>query len=71
MTNKGAGPDYLAFLIRLWREDEGIWRCTLESPHTGERLAFANVAALLAYVQKQTDGPASEEADDWLDHTPP
>ena len=66
MTDKGAGPDYLAFLIRLWREDENIWRCTLESPHTGERLAFADVAALLAYVQKQTDEPTSDIESDWL-----
>ncbi|MAU00557.1 MAG: hypothetical protein CL608_25720 [Anaerolineaceae bacterium] len=66
MTNKNAGPDYLAFLIRLWREDKGIWRCTLENPHTGERLAFADVAALLTYVQKQTDGPTSDIEGDWL-----
>lgn len=60
MTDKHAGPDYLAFLIRLWREDKNLWRGTLENPHTGDRLTFADVAALLTYVQQQTAGPPSD-----------
>jgi hypothetical protein len=33
---------YRAYLLRLWRESKhDPWRATLEDPHTGERLGFA------------------------------
>ncbi len=67
MISKQAKPDYLAYLVRLWREGEGVWRGTLENPHTGERVAFADVAGLLAYLQHQTEEPVSKNEDDWLE----
>ena len=67
MISKQAKPDYLAYLVRLWREGEGGWRGTLENPHTGDRMVFADVASLLAYVQQQTEAPVSKNADEWLD----
>lgn len=48
---------YQAYLVRLWRVRSGgrwVWRATLESPHTGERLAFADLAGLFAYLEQQT-----------------
>ncbi|MBE2201878.1 MAG: hypothetical protein IAE79_24940 [Anaerolinea sp.] len=63
--DKQATPDYLAYLVRLWREGEGVWRSTLENPHTGERQAFADVEALLGFLREQTDEPAPNWADDW------
>ncbi|MCL4867531.1 MAG: hypothetical protein KJ063_01065 [Anaerolineae bacterium] len=47
-------PDYIAYLVRLWREDDKTWRGTLEDPHTGQRYVFAEVEALLAHIREQT-----------------
>ncbi len=46
--------NYHAYLLRLWRESEhDPWRATLEDPHTGERLGFANLDRLLAYLNQR------------------
>jgi hypothetical protein len=67
MDNK-ADPNYLAFLVRMWREEGGGWRSTVENPHTGERRAFADVGAMLAFLQRQTvDSTSTSKEDDWLD----
>ncbi len=50
--------DYLAYMLRVWKActDEGpIWRASLESPHTGERQAFADLTALFAFLQERTE----------------
>jgi hypothetical protein len=50
-------PDYLSFLLRLWRVNErGLphWRASLQSPQTGERVSFATLDALVAFLQEQT-----------------
>jgi len=55
---------YQAYLVRLWQSDtaEGpAWRASAESPHTGERQAFASLDALFAFLAEQTgdlDQPA-------------
>lgn len=56
-------PDYLSFLLRLWRvSDEGksqpnakkaVWRASLENPHTGERKGFASLEALFDFLREQ------------------
>ena len=58
---------YLSYLLRLWQiksEGELVWRASLESPHTGKRRGFADLKALFAFLQRQTDavpdGNASE-----------
>jgi hypothetical protein len=55
---EGAGekPDYLSYLLRLWRVSErgGVWRASLEDPGTGVRTSFANLEALFAFLQKCT-----------------
>jgi hypothetical protein len=51
---------YLAFMLRLWQvrtNGEAIWRGSLESPHTGERLGFANPEALFKYLEEQIHRP--------------
>jgi hypothetical protein len=51
--------DYLAYMLRVWkaRTDGGtVWRASLESPHTGERQAFADLAALFAFLEERTEG---------------
>jgi hypothetical protein len=51
-------PGYLAYMLRLWRteDDERGWRASVESPHTGERQAFADLETLFAFLQERTRG---------------
>jgi hypothetical protein len=49
--------DYLAYLLRLWREDRtSSWRAMLVNPHTGERLGFADLSKLFSFLQDLTAG---------------
>lgn len=53
---------YLAYLVRLWRvntEQGTIWRASVESPHTAERRAFADLNQLFAFLEQR----AGEEED--------
>jgi len=56
---------YLAYLLRLWQvkvHGKTTWRASLESSLTGERLGFASLDELFAYLQRQTG--AMSDADD-------
>ena len=47
---------YLAYMLRLWRVGSGesaVWRASLESPHTGERRAFASLQVLLSFLEAE------------------
>ena len=51
------GSDYLSYLLRLWLARERgrpIWRASLQSPHTGERVSFCTLDELLAFLRRQT-----------------
>jgi hypothetical protein len=44
---------YQSYLLRLWQADvdgELVWRASLESPHTGERVSFPDGGSPLAYL---------------------
>lgn len=65
-------PDYLSYLLRLWRlsggeersrEEKTVWRASLESSYTGERLGFAGLEELIDFLREQTGG-ASDMNDD-------
>ncbi len=50
-------PDYLSYLLRLWRErDEGklAWRASLESAFTGKRYGFASLDNLFDFLRRLT-----------------
>jgi hypothetical protein len=50
-------PDYLSYLLRLWREDsKGAtnWRASLESAITGKRHVFPCLMELFAFLQRET-----------------
>jgi hypothetical protein len=53
--------DYLSYLLRLWRvgKEQAVWRASLESPHSGERIGFASLDELFAFLREQTDDEAS------------
>ena len=47
---------YLAYLLRLWQtQDKGEigWRASLENAHTGEKLAFAQLDELVAFLRQR------------------
>jgi hypothetical protein len=52
--------DYRSYLVRLWRVKEGdrdVWRASLQDPQSGERISFASLDALFAFLRDQTQGP--------------
>ncbi|HHJ06400.1 MAG TPA: hypothetical protein ENK24_02755 [Anaerolineae bacterium] len=52
---KETASTYLAYLLRLWRDNETVpWRASVEDARTGERRGFANLKTLLAFLEKQT-----------------
>jgi hypothetical protein len=56
---------YLSYLLRLWREsrgDETIWRASLESAQTGERLHFADVDKLFDHLYRSMGRAPSPES---------
>jgi hypothetical protein len=53
---------YRAYLLRVWRTPEVHWRASLEDPHTGERRAFATLAQLVAYLEREGDSQTGQVA---------
>ena len=66
-------PDYMSYLLRLWRmpgDDAGdphdgggsVWRASLDSSHTGERVGFASLEDLFGFLQTQAGtAPAGDQ----------
>lgn len=49
-------PDYLSYMLRLWRARERgppDWRASLQSPQTSERVSFATPDELFAFLREQ------------------
>lgn len=47
---------YFSFLLRLWREGNGgeiAWRASLEDAQSREQHGFADLGALVAFLQAQ------------------
>jgi hypothetical protein len=57
---------YLSYLLRLWQDSGGDlpgdepapWRASLEIPQSGDRLGFASLADLFAFLENKTGPPA-------------
>ncbi|MGC9357807.1 MAG: hypothetical protein ACP5GX_08070 [Anaerolineae bacterium] len=50
-------PDYLSYLMRLWRVrsgDETTWRASLQSARSGETHYFADLDRLCTFLRDQT-----------------
>ncbi|MFN2186199.1 MAG: hypothetical protein ACK2UU_19625 [Anaerolineae bacterium] len=48
---------YVSYLLRLWREKDGQttwWRASLQDSHSGERIGFAHLDELVAFLREQT-----------------
>lgn len=53
--------DYHACLLRLWREGAGgPWRASLQLVEAGERIGFADLERLFAYLLRLTDDAKRE-----------
>lgn len=49
--------DYLSYLLRLWRESDEespVWRASLKSSRTGEKVGFGSLDELFAFLQRET-----------------
>jgi hypothetical protein len=58
---------YRAYLLRLWRADSenarpAEWRASLEDPRTGERLGFASLEQLFAFLIVLTERGSEAES---------
>jgi len=59
-------PDYLSYLLRLWRAGDGerpMWRASLRSAHTGEQVGFASLEDLFRFLRIQTGKVPSADGD--------
>jgi hypothetical protein len=62
-TSTGEQPEYLSFLLRLWRMSgaEGaqhdaeaiVWRASLQDTLTNERVSFTRMEDLVAYLRRR------------------
>ena len=60
-TNQPAQTDYHARLLRLWREEAGgPWRASLQAAESGERIGFADLERLFAYLRRLTEHAPDE-----------
>jgi hypothetical protein len=54
-TEQKPGPPLNTFIVRLWREpgiDQACWRGQVQHVQSGERMAFADEAALLRFLRR-------------------
>lgn len=63
MTGESSRKKYRSYLLRLWRVEtpEPSWRASLEDPHTGERIGFAGLEQLFAFLMELVEGEAKGE----------
>jgi hypothetical protein len=61
-SNQPAPADYHAGLLRLWREGAcGAWRASLQDAESGERIGFADLERLFAYLRRLTEDAKEQE----------
>ncbi len=59
-TSDPSEKKYRAYLLRLWCADtlDRCWRASLEDPRTGQRIGFASLEQLFAFLMEQVEGDA-------------
>jgi hypothetical protein len=55
--------NYIAYLVRLWREGPGVWRGMVQDPDTGERIYFKDFDELVAFLREQVERKNKEVHD--------
>jgi hypothetical protein len=64
--NGGELPPYVSYLLRLWQETGGetrCWRASLQDPHTGHRVGFADLEELFSFLRRETGESPDGETD--------
>lgn len=61
-------PGYHSYLLRFWEERSEqpvltVWRFSLEDPLTSQRHGFANLEALMAWLQTEMTNSQSPNSD--------
>ena len=59
-------PDYLSYLLRLWRAREGegdVWRASVQHAGTGERVSFRTLEELFVFLRRQTSTGSNSQKD--------
>jgi hypothetical protein len=59
-------PDYLSYLLRLWRvreQEPEAWRASLQRPGSSERIGFRSLDELFAFLRRQTGTAQGWEAE--------
>ena len=54
---------YRSYLLRLWcasPANNGYWQASLDDSHTGERIGFASLEELFAFLMEQVGADAQE-----------
>lgn len=54
---------YISYLLRMWETSNGerrLWRASLETPGSGQRLGFASLESLTEFLEAQT-APADKQ----------
>jgi len=57
-------PASQSYLLRLWPASSAgtrVWRVSVVNVHTGERIGFADLASLVAFLEAQTDGMSKHD----------
>ena len=61
MSTHNRLPSYRAYLLRCWQEKRGernqqtVWRFSLEDAHTGERHGFVSLEEMTAFLRRQLE----------------
>jgi hypothetical protein len=59
-------PDYLSYLLRLWREKgkgQAAWRASLERSRTAKRQVFPSLDDLFEHLQRRTGAVFDTDGD--------
>jgi hypothetical protein len=56
-TSDPTKKKYRSYLLRLWCAEtlDPCWRASLEDPRTGERIGFASLEQLFAFLMEQVE----------------
>ena len=60
MSSEGSRPEYISYLLRMWREArtherDPTWRASVVSTLTGKRRGFANLDDLFDFLRQQQE----------------
>ena len=61
-TNDPNPKQYRSYLLRVWRAEtrDACWHASLEDPRTGDRVGFACLEQLFAYLMEHVEGDTQE-----------